>query len=426
MRLQRFTSYLRNSLWFIPALAVLGSALLAFGMLLADALTPDIARSLPLVFGGGPDGARSVLSSIAASAITVAGVTFSITIVALQLASSQFSPRVLRNFMRDRVSQAVLGSFIGAFLYSVLVLRSIRVEADGNPAFVPALAVTVGIGMAILAVVMLIYFIHHISTRIQVTTIVSTIAEETVERIEREWQAPDADEPPRVTLPDEPPQLVAADASGYLQLVDRDGLVKVATELDLVVRLDHRPGEWVQEAAPAFSVWPADVASPELARRLMRNLTLGAERSLEQDAAFGIRQLVDVAVKALSPGINDPTSAADCIHRLTQILVAMGRRRPPREQYLDDDGRLRLVISLRDYELLVSLAFDEIRQYGATTPAIALAVATAVETTLAALPVERHAPLRRQLDRLLESTHRIEPPSDRQRVEARLRALLAA
>jgi uncharacterized membrane protein len=319
MSFQRIAFQLRNSLWFIPALWVMGAGCLAILATWIDSVTPAIGRDLPLVFGGGPDGARSVLSSIAGSTITVAGVTFSITIVALQLASSQFSPRVLRDFMRDRLSQSVLGSFIGTFFYSLVVLRSIRSADETGPEFVPAVAVTLGIAFAVLAVAMLVYFIHHISTRIQVSSIVAGIAHATERAIERAMEddgsyqrVPEGERQHGLShaeRPDGEPGRLPAATSGYLQLIDRRGIVATADELDLVVRLELRPGDWVQEGAPLFVVWPAGAADDELADRLHERVTIGAERSLEQDPAFGLRQLVDVAVKALSPGINDPTTA---------------------------------------------------------------------------------------------------------------------
>ncbi len=425
MPLKQIAVQLRNSLWFVPAIWVIGSGVLAFLMILIDSATPGVARSFPLIFGGGADGARGLLSSIASSAITVAGVTFSITIVALQLASSQFSPRVLRNFMRDRLSQAVLGSFIGTFLYSLLVLRSIRSQQSDAEQFVPSLAVTVGILFAVVAVAMLVYFIHHISNQIQVSNIVARIADETARGVETEWRDRDGDEADEPQAPSDAPALIPARASGYLELVDRSELVRLASRLDIVVLLEHRTGEWVQEKAPLFAVWPREVDSGELGRDLTSHITIGAQRSLEQDAAYGIRQLVDVAIKALSPGINDPTSANDCIHRLTQILVATGSRREPRRAHFDDAGKLRLVVNVRDFPELVGLAFDEIRHYGSTTPAIATSLAEAARTVMSAVREDRHEPIRRQVRLLLEDADRIQPPADREEVVACLSGVLA-
>ncbi len=429
MSLQRLAFQLRNSLWFVPGLWVIGAGVLAILATGFDAITPAIGRNLPLVFGGGPDGARSVLSSIAGSMITVAGVTFSITIVALQLASSQFSPRVLRDFMRDRLSQSVLGSFIGAFFYSLVVLRSIRSADETGPEFVPAIAVTLAIGFAVLAVAMLIYFIHHISTRIQVSSIVAGIADAAERAIERERDDGGSPARPHAERPESPahdrvpegqPGPVSAARSGYLQLLDRRAIVDVADELDLVVRLELAPGDWVQEGVPLFAVWPAAAAIDDLAERLNDQATIGAERSLEQDPAFGLRQLVDVAVKALSPGINDPTTARDCIARITQVLVSWARAGEPRHLGAGRDGRLRLIGRVRTFSELVGLGFDELRHYGASTPEIAITLAASLHTLREMASPSQRAPLDEQLERLREAAAAITPAGERSRVLARI------
>jgi uncharacterized membrane protein len=432
MALQRLAFRLRNSVWFVPGLWVIGAGCLAFLATWIDSMTPVIGRDLPLVFGGGPDGARSVLSSIAGSTITVAGVTFSITIVALQLASSQFSPRVLRDFMRDRLSQSVLGSFIGAFFYSLLVLRSIRSADESGAEFVPAIAVTLAIVLAVLAVAMLIYFIHHISTRIQVSSIVAGIAHATERAIERERDGdgsspdPNAERAPTLShagVPDADPGLVPAAETGYLQLLDRRGITSVADELDLVVRLELTPGDWAQEGAPLFAVWPAAAAGVDLARRLNEHATIGAERSLEQDPAFGLRQLVDVAVKALSPGINDPTTARDCIGRVTQVLAARGRAGEPPRHGAGRAGRLRLVVRTRAFAELVNLGFNELRHYGAATPEVAIALASALRTLRSVVPAGHRPPVDEQLERLRQAAGATLPAGERPRVLARIAEL---
>lgn len=419
MSLRRMLAELRNSLWFVPGLWVVLSGALAMAALTVDTVAPELARSVELLFGGSPEGARSVLSSIATSTITVAGTVFSITIVALQLASSQLSPRVLRNFMRDRLSQSVLGSLIGTFFYALLVLRAIRTGADGQDAFVPSLAVTLAIVLAVLAVAMLVYFIHHISRRIQVSTVVDSIARESLDAVRRERRG-EGDQrrglAEALSLPQDLPSGVPARASGYLQLLDADGLVRVAVELDVVVRVELPPGDWVQEGVTLFSIWPSAAGSPTLTERLNEQVSLGAERSLEQDAAFGIRQLVDVAVKALSPGINDPTSARDCINRLTQLLDASLEHRP--QTKFAHEGRLRLVLTVRDFGDLVAIAFDELRHYAGSTPAVAVAMAEALATLRERADAEHRLPLERQARLLLEAVEAITPLADRESVRA--------
>ncbi len=423
MLLLKWWTTVRDSLWFIPAIWVLASALLAIVMVEVDRATPEFAAEFPLVFGGGVDGARGLLSSIAGSMITVAGVTFSMTIVALQLASSQFSPRVLRNFMRDRSSQVVLGAFIGSFTYAILVLRSIRGSQDRMPAFVPSVAVTVGIVLALLAMGMFVYFIHHIASRIQLSSVVAAIADETTDQVRREWSSESRDA--RATgLPTGVAGQIAARGSGYLQLIDRERLTRIAIERNIVVRLDVKPGAWAQEDAPLFSVWPEGAADgEEIADALWARVSLGAQRSIEQDAAFGIRQLVDVSLKAISPGINDPTSASDCIVRLGQILVASGRRHQPATVHCDDDGEPRLIIPGEDWEELVGLAFNQLRQYGAGSPDIAMAMADTMRTIAIAVPDDRRAPLLQQVELIRATSSGIEPSEDRARV---MRALARA
>ena len=186
MPIRKILDGIRQSLWFVPAVWVIVCGAAAYGMVGLDHAARGFAQSLPLVFGGGPEGARGLLSAIASSMITVVGVVFSITIVALQLASSQYSPRVLRNFMRDRASQITLGSFIGVFIYSLLVLRTVRADADGRDEFVPVLAVSGALVLTVVAAAMLVYFIHHIATRMQVSYITATVARETLEEVDRQ------------------------------------------------------------------------------------------------------------------------------------------------------------------------------------------------------------------------------------------------
>lgn len=416
MPLRKWWTTVRDSLWFIPSIWVVASIILAFAMIIVDRSTPAIANDLPLVFGGGAEGARGLLSSIAGSMITVAGVTFSITIVALQLASSQLSPRVLRNFMRDRWSQTVLGSFIGAFTYAILVLRSIRADRNDIAEFVPSVAVSVGILFALLALAMFVFFIHHIASRIQLSAIVASIADETTSQVRRNWAESDLNvdgaEPPSAA-----PGVVTADSSGYLQLIDIDGLRAVAEEHRIFIRLEVTPGFWIQEDAPLFSVWPAATASETLAPELRRHVSMGAQRSIEQDAAFGIRQLVDVGLRAISPGINDPTSATDCIVRLGQILVAAGRRYHPRRVFRDAEGDLRLLVPYVDWQGLVELAFDQMRQYGAGSPDISIALASTLRTIAVSVPQHRHLALGRQLRLIAESASEVPLESDRLRVQ---------
>lgn len=448
MRLKELSERVRHSLWFIPTVSVLLAAIAALGMVALSDVLGQTGADLPLVFGAGPDGARAMLQAIAGSVITVAGVTFSITIVALQLTSTQFSPRVLRNFLRDRSNQLVLGVFMGTYTYALLVLRSIRAEDElRGAAFVPGPAITGGLILAFVSLGMLIYFIHHISVRIQVTAIVAGVAADTLDTLtalsawndreeDRTWQAanramPSAGTPPSGALPPESQPLdavpLAARESGYLQLLDIDDVVRAAVDNDGRIRILVSPGGWVQEHAPIATFEPLGEARPdreEIGGRIARACAVAEERSTQMDAAFGIQQLVDIAAKALSPGVNDPTTAMNCVDRLVQVLTAAGVVPDAPRAFSDNSGVVRLEVPFPGFDELVPLAFDQIRHYGGTTPAVAIHLARALSVLFSALPTERHPPLRAQARDLAEVAESMTLESERRRALAAIAPLV--
>lgn len=440
MRLRELIERVRHSLWFIPTVSVVLATIAALGLVaLSDAI--GSRADLPFVFSAGPDGARAMLSAIGGSVITVAGTLFSITIIALQLSSTQFSPRVLRNFLRDWATQAVLGVFIGTFTYSLLVLRTIRSENEtGGAAFVPGLAVTGGLLLAFASLGMLIYFIHHVSVRIQVTTILASVTDDALGTVEhlagwyepkegRGWQplpagSRSAPPPPSGAIPASATPSTATtlrvETSGYLQMVDVAGLVRGAKETGVRYGLLVAPGAWVQAHAPVATVEPVGrgeaTTDEEHARRVAGAMVLAAERSLQQDAAFGIQQLADIGMKALSPSVNDPTTAVNAIDRLGQVLVAVGRGPDAPRAFADDEGTVRLEVPFPGFDELVELAFSELRFYGAATPAVAVHMARALTQLLDSLSPERHPAIRRQAALLREWAAAIVPESARREV----------
>ena len=362
MRLRRLWLKARYSFWFVPALNVVGAMVLAVVLIEADGWFPagTFERS-PRLFGAGADGARGLLTAIAGSMITVAGVVFSITIVALSQASSQYTSRVLRNFLSDRVTQAVLGAFVGIFTYCLVVLRTIRGGGEGQ--FVPSVAVLVGLLLGLVGVGVLIYFIHHIATSIQASHILSAASGETVRAVDHlfpEGVGDDAATGESEAAPVGAWYPVAAAQTGYIQSLNTDGLLAMASDLRTVVRMERRIGQFVIEGEPLASFLGVAPSDADL-RRLRGLYAVGRQRTVEQDAAFGVRQIVDVALKALSPGINDPTTAVMCIDHLTAILVRLSARRI--ESCLRSrDGELRLIACGPTYADLVGEAFDQIRQ----------------------------------------------------------------
>ncbi len=369
---------LADGLWFVPGSIVLVAILLAIGMVeLSTVVDPQALARWPRVFGASADGARSMLAAIAGSMITVAGVTFSITMVAVTQASSQYTPRILRNFMRDRANQIVLGIFVGVFAYCLVVLRTIR-GGDGLT-FVPSLAVLLGVLLAILGIAVLIFFVHHIATTLQASEIIARIARETVEVVDRLFPEELGEEAARTeraallaAVPADRWRDVLARSTGYIQRVDGKGLMRVAREGGLVIRLEREIGEFVIAGLPVASLAPHPDSPPAAGHEGERpaeeavasRFTISRYRTIDQDALFGVRQLVDIALKALSPGINDMTTASTCVDYLGAILVRTASRRVD-SPYRSDDGVLRVAAAGPTFESLVQTAFDEVRQHAA-------------------------------------------------------------
>ncbi|HEX8358716.1 MAG TPA: DUF2254 domain-containing protein [Longimicrobium sp.] len=411
-RLQSRWAQVRDSLWFIPTLLTLFSAALAVGVTAAErrgllVATPESAWA----FSGGAEGARGVLNAIAGSLITVTGVVFSVTIVALQLASVQFTPRVLRNFTADRANQVVLGVFIGTFTYTLLVLRSVHSGDTPGEIFVPQVAVTISVVLVLASIGCLIFFINHAARSIQVSTILARVARETIAHVHDLFpeHLGEGDPAPRPAPPPggaEPGRVVAA-RSGYLQAVDRPGLERFARTRGLVVKMELQVGDFVLPGQALASVWPREAADEAACRRVRAAFILGSERTPEQDVEFGIIEIADIAVKALSPAINDPTTALRCIDRLSEILLEIARRAPSR-------ASSGLIARHTTFERAVGLAFDQIRHNGAENPAITKKLLSTLLNLLELVPAAHHPPLLAHKHALLSAADSdIENPVDR-------------
>jgi len=354
-----------TSFWFVPAVVVIVAVGLAIGLIAVDvAVDLHGGERWPLVFGAGADGARGLLAAVASSMITVAGVVFSITIVALSLASSQYTSRVLRNFMRDRLNQTVLGVFVGIFAYCLVVLRTIRGGDEG--AFVPSLAVMGGLILAFVGIGFLIVFIHHISVSIQASSIIAAAASETIAAVDRlfpEELGEGADEVPdghtAIFLEKRAWTPVPARKTGFIVSMDGDALLALARERGIIVRMERGIGEFVVEGAALVSV--SGGLDDEATDELNAVYVIGRDRTVYQDAGFGIRQIVDIALKALSPGINDSTTAVTCVDHLGAILGRLAARQIPAPHRLDR-GELRVIARGPTFESLLAVAFDQIRQ----------------------------------------------------------------
>lgn len=385
--LMKYWYRLRSSFWFVPtAMACLAVALALGTVALDKTVTNDWLQLLGWSYSGGAEGASLLLGTVAGSMIAIAGTVFSMTLVALSLASSQLGPRLLRNFMRDTANQVVLGTFVATFLYCLLVLRTIR-RAD-EVAFVPHLSVSIGVLLAIVSVGVLIYFIHHISVSIQADQVVARVGRELDEGIHRLFPGdlgnPESDAaraPGEVSLPADFAReacAVCALKDGYLQMIDADALMALACKEDLLLRLERRPGHYLTKGRAMLMVWPGDSLTESLAGKLNAAFVLGNQRSAAQDVEFSLLQLVEIAVRALSPGINDPFTAVACVDRLESALCRLAERDIPSPYRFDDNEQLRLVAPGPTFAGIVDAAFNQIRQSARSNPAVAIRMLDAI------------------------------------------------
>jgi uncharacterized membrane protein len=429
-RLRNLWEVLRSTFWLVPALMTLVAAALSFALIALDQAVRDrVLEQAGWIWAGGPEGARELLSTVAGSMITVAGVVFSITIVALSLASSQFGPRLLRNFIRDTGNQVVLGTFIATFVYCLLVLRTVR-GAD-NQQFVPALAITVGLALAMASLGVLIYFIHHVAASIQVTHLITVVSEDllyTIDRLFPEELGHGDPEPqgrlPAAHLPESfacEARRVDAARSGYLQAIDGETLMQLATEHDLIVHVNHRPGHFVVQTSALATVWPGDRLDEPLAEELCDAFLVGAERTLTQDVEFAVDQLVEVAVRALSPGMNDPFTAIACIDRLGEALCQLAKRVLPSPLRYDDNGQLRVIAYSFTFADVTGAAFNQIRQYGRGSTAVTIRLLEALANVATHTSKEEdRAALLQQASMIRRGSQEAIPEDwDRHEVEAR-------
>jgi uncharacterized membrane protein len=404
-RLRQWWADLLASFWLRPA------AMTAVAILLAQALVEAegrVALPEPLgrwVYAGGMAGAREVLGTVAAACIGVAGTTFSITVAALTLASNQMGPRLLRNFTRDPGNGWALGAFVATFAYALVALRSVHDGPDG--AFVPQIAVSVGLLLAFGCVGTLIWFLHHVSNSISVDRVVALVArdlDEALESLSRDSppaSAPVADEEAEgaaLRLP--------AGCSGYLRVLDADALADWAVRRDAVLRLDIRPGQFAFPGAVLGRVTPSSARAG--AEAVLRDaLALGDARSVEQDPEYAVRQLVEIALRALPPGNVDLFTVTAVADRLGGALCLLAGRALPDGRVVRE-GRLRVVCPPVDYEGLVDAMFHMLRQGAASEPAVIIHLA-AVFGAVAAVEHDpaRRATLHRHLDLLREAAARV-------------------
>ncbi|GGK99638.1 hypothetical protein GCM10010126_69050 [Planomonospora parontospora] len=427
----------RTRLWPLPTAGVGVAALLGVGLPLVDARVIGglPAKVTAFLFSGGPEAARTVLSVIAGSLITVTSLTFSLTVVTLQLASSQYSPRLLRTFAQDRFVHVTLALLLSTFTYSVTVLRTVRASLDDQTAFVPQLSVTVAYLLALASVVGLVVFLAHLARQIRVESLLHSVHAEAVETMRR---CTDAKEQPAASTPVTPVTgtvSLCAASSGFLTSVDEAALLGAAVDAGAVVVLDRLPGDSLIAGTPIAVAWPlAGTATLDrravtvLSERVADAVRTGFERTAAQDMAFGLRQIVDVAVKALSPGINDPTTAVHALSHASALLCeAAGRDLGPL-LLRDGSGRVRVVLRRPDLPALIDLAVSQPRRYGAADPEVMGRLFTLLrEVAWSTHRTEHRAALNEQLVRLCATVERqAYDDAERSRMDALARSVREA
>lgn len=367
-RLLHHVQDVTSSFWFIPSLltlAGLGAAALALRLdMIFEVQT--WAKQNPVLFTSG-DGARTLLATLAGSAISVAGVVFSITIVVLNMAAAQFGPRLISNFMRHRGTQLVLGAFVCTFTYSLVVLRFVGDEGG----FVPHIAANLGFLLGLLSFFLLIYFIQHVSVFITAGRVIDDVASkmehsvrEAFPRRNGDESSPDEEDDDEILQRfEESGAAVTSGETGYLQVVDQDELVTIAAQTGVQLLLKYRPGHFVIRDSDFARMLPADRLNEETCEAIRACLAFGPERSMAQDPEFAVHQLVEIALRALSPGINDPFTALNCIDRLGATLAQLSGRRLPSRYLRDEAGKVRVIVNPLTYTGIVGAGFNQVRQF---------------------------------------------------------------
>lgn len=426
----KYWEKVRSSFWFLPSILVTAAIGLAFAVVAYDeGLSARWLATQGWIYTRSAQGASTILGTIAGSMITIAGVVFSLTLVSLTLATSQFGPRLLRNFMRDTVNQVVIGAFVATFLYCLVVLRAVRREEDGG--FVPHLSVAVAVLLALASVGILIYFIHHVAVSIQADQVVARVAGDLFkgidrlfpERIGRDSRAGDP-APLEDAAHGGGGREVESRGDGYVQIVDPDALFDLALREDLLVRLERRPGDYLMTGTVIATVWPAERATTAVADVVRGAFVLGSERTGAQDVEYSIHQLVEIALRALSPGVNDPFTALTCVDRLGSGLRRLAGRRIPTRERRDEGGRVRVIAEPRSFADTLEAAFAEIRMAASGSRMVGIRILEA----LASVADAAHRPedvdaLRRHAD-LVARGAVLRDGEDRRRVEEQHRLTL--
>ena len=425
---------IRTNLWVVPATEAVAVLILFVGTYAVDRAAYHGDLHLPSwALSGTADSARQILTAVAAAVITVVGIVFSITIVALTLASTQFGPRMLRNFIRDGGTQVTLGTFVATFFYTILTLVSVGSGSTGD--FVPHLSVTVALVLTLVDLAVLIYFLNHIASMIQLPQVIAGIARDLAREIDvagatdPSFGVGGARGPSRAELLvriAESGAVIRTPSSGYLQVIRHDTLLKIASSAYAVIHLPYRPAHFLVRGQILASVWPAEAAE-YVERNLQRGHVTGPYRTLTQDISFGFDQLVEIALRALSPAGNDTFTAMTCIDWLGDCLCRISRNWHPEPVRRDDSGHIRVIANQAHFDRLVERTFEKIRQAADGMPAVMIRQLDAVTKIVEQTPdPERRRVLRNQAEMIQRANLRtVQELADQADVTARYDAVVA-
>lgn len=382
-----FWNELKSSFWFVPALIITVTVFFAFFSVWLDSQVSlsreGIGRYL---FIGSIDSARSILTTIAGAMIGVAGTVFSITLVALTLASSQFGLRLIRNFMYERLNQVVLGSYVSTHIYCLLILNAMK-ETE-QVLFIPSISVLLAMVAAVANIILLIVFIHHIAVSIQADHAISDISATLSANLKRLFPESMGEEPEELDRLEEVTgkysrdhtQSLRSNKSGYLQYVDIDNLISFAKKSEIVIELKSRPGDYLVEKMNIGVLHANKRLEEEDMRQILSQFIIGKTRTHQQDVEHTIYQMVEIASRALSPGVNDPFTAIACIDNLTSSMCYLTRVQFPSKYRLDKEGHLRVIADVLDFEGMLNAAFNQIRQFAKGNPSVVIRLMEALIT----------------------------------------------
>lgn len=401
LRLSSFVERLRSSLFFVPMIAVIVAAVLGFTGLAVDRHVHTTFSDLPLGLTSTVESARTLLGVIAGATISFAGIAFSVSLLIIQLASSQYSPRVVHTLFRDPFNKRVMALVVGTFTYCVVVLRSVRSALDpGGDPVIPNVSVAIAVVLGIATILAIVAFINHSAHAMDVSEILERIRSETTEQIRAAWTSSEGETASDRSIPSlsaEPRVVIRADRSGWVQQIDIAALLDCLPD-GTTARVETYAGRYAIEQTRLVTLSPA-IDDVDVEGAVRAAFVIGETRTMQQDVTYGLRQLVDVTVKALSPGINDPTTAQDAIFHAAAVLSELLRHDPP-PAVLVDGSRRAFMVQQPSHRELIQVAFDEPRRAAATHPTVCLYLLAAIESlieTLSAAGLEhRTTELRRQ------------------------------